>query len=263
MKRWLTLAILIFAFVVNGYSGGSSDTSDNNSTMIAGLKVAGEINTTAIVDKNYIYTEITDDGIEAGILHIDQNGSFTIAYLEDNESGCWKALDDHIVVQSDTSNCSSVDDSNADAKVVIKPGESRSGIVVDLTEGGFGIGLEQKLITSEEMNGVYDAYAQDSEGDYFYNITISYDGSNFVYVATPYICDESGCSLSTTPELSGNIKINKLCNDYDMPGVMCVDLGDGYENGALGFIDPEDGYFMLMSPTLRIFGVKSNPAGAD
>ena len=230
---------------------------DGESTMVTALKVTGSTDTTQIVNKNYIYAEISNEGVEGSLLRINADNSYTLYFMDgSSENGCWKVLNDHLVAK-ESSDCSDVNDTSAEARIVIKPGVSRAGIVVDLVDGsGFGVGLEQKAIQNSEMVGEFEAYETDGEKDNFYKIEVKND-DGFYYIATPYECNENGCVLNSDEATTGEIAINQLCDGTNIDGVMCVDLGYGLEYGGIGFIDPEDGYFMLSAPGYMMFGVKT------
>jgi len=179
---------------------------------------------------------------------------------EELSSGCWRVINDHIVASVEVEDCRDINDSNADARVIVKPGVSRSGIVVDLANGaGIGIGLEQKAILEEEVRGTYETFTTfaDEEGgseEIFYRVVVSLVDENFVYQATPY--DSNTFTLDNAHTIEGEIAINQMCDGTPIDGVMCVTLPGGMK--TLGFMDPEDGYFMLMGPGVLMVGVKGD-----
>jgi len=226
-------------------------------TMVVGLSVAAAVDESKIVDRNYTYAEISNEGgVEASLLNIKADHTYVSYYMDgSSDGGCWRTVGDHIVAKSDTADCSMVTDASADARVVIKPGISRAGIVVDNAGGrGFGIGLEQKMLVAEEITGTYEMFTQLNDGSSrLFQVSVGQDAEeNFGYQSTEYECDANGCVLGANV-VTGSIRINELCGGEEpirMPGVICV---DGTE---MGFIDPEDGYFMMTGYSGISFGVK-------
>lgn len=248
---------------------------NNATTMIMGLQVAqNDINESAIWNKTYIYAEMgeEDNGsryVDGYIMEVDQNHSVSLLDTDGNtDYGCWKTVENHLVAKMDPSFCQNnyadLNNSNADVRVVIRPpvASGRAGMIVDLVDGsGVGIGLEQRPIQIQDMNGTFDAYSYKFDGsdEAFLKIQVTNDGSTASYVATPYDCSTTPCSLDNNHQQLGHIAINKLCdgtsydNGTDLSGVMCA------ENAGMGFIDVDEGYFMISNDNEMIFGSKQQP----
>ena len=202
-------------------------------TYIVGLK---DVKTPNIADiagtsgKNYIYLGVSPSGeIEGYILTLKPNKTWQ---LSDGTNGTWTIKGNYIEAYDNNG--------NRVANVFIKPGKSRAGIVVDLLNGGFGIGLEQKPIKPEELTGTYQTYYykpptgnNSKEIECFGTLTVN--GTHYVY-------KETWCSDGEPSQpIEANITINQLCNGKQVNGVACA---DGFDI----FIDPVDGYFIAINP---------------
>lgn len=210
-----------------------------------GLRTEQAPSPSAIANKRYLYIEVNNDnstdGWQVDINDTEGVKSFTAVNLSGaTVTGCWKINGKHLVAKKDTSDCSSVNDTTADYRFVIKPGVSRNGIVVDNVNGtGFGIGLEQKALSSDELMGIYTSYYQMPTGDGFGKVSVK--GNTFTW----YDCPNGICKK--TPEIKGTITINQLCNGIVHDGVACATDSNGDKYHL--FIDPTDNYYFAVGYT--------------
>jgi len=232
-------------FYFAGDLGVGEISIDNETVFVVGLKKVGTLNATELAGssgKKYIFLEVDNNGtVTVHTLTLKPNKTWTINDGESN--GTWE------VREKGGQSCVMVrdDDNNTVANVVVKPGKSRSVLIVDNADGsGFGIGLEQKALNTTELEGIYQTY--------YYNPNNNVECFGTVMVnGTSYFYQERWCSDNDTESENGTIEINKLCNGTDQNGIACA--GD-YEV----FIDPVDGYWLAVNPNTgeRIFGVSSN-----
>jgi hypothetical protein len=224
-------------------------TDSDKATYVVGLKSVQipDVNTVAgnsTEGKKYIYIyiprDIINDDIEGYLLTIKPDHTWQ---LSDGASGNWKIVENHVEAYDS--------DGNKVANVIIKPGQSRAGIIVDINPafgGGFGIGLEQKPLKPEDLTGVYQTYYYYLNATAYYNATTEEERRNAeiecfgkLYVnGNTYTYIENWCSDGEPDNVTvSNIKLNQLCDGTPMNGVACA---DGYNI----FVDPEDGYFIAI-----------------
>ncbi len=208
---------------------------------VVGLQTEAPPNPNSIANKHYLYIEVKNDNTTSGWdVYIQDNAgvkTFTATSIGGGSaSGCWKPLGNHLVAKSNLNDCSAITDANADYRFVIKPGNSRNGIVVDYVDGsGFGIGLEQVALTASDFTGVYDAYYQETGGDGFSRVTVN--GANFSWAQCP-----GGNCLA--PSITGSIVLNQLCSGLAYSGVACATDSNGDTYNLL--IDPDDNYYFAI-----------------
>ena len=184
--------------------------------------------------KKYLYLEITSNEIGGALLTVNPDGTWTSDNGDETENGTWEIKDNYIVVK----------DNNGQvvANVIVKPGKSRSGVIVDLADGtGFGIGLEQKKLTTSDLTGTYNTYYYDPNSGIECFGTLKVSGGSASY-------QESWCSDGEPEkeELSISISLNQLCDGTTLDGVACADVSNGKKFEM--FIDPVDGYFIAVNP---------------
>ena len=210
----------------------------SGSAYVVGLQTEAPPDPNSIANKHYLYIEVKNDNTTSGWdVHIQDNAgvkTFTATSIGGSSvSGCWKPLGNHLVAKSNLNDCSGVTDATADYRFVIKPGASRNGIVVDYVDGsGFGIGLEQVALTSNDLTGTYDAYYQESGGDGFSRVTVN--GNSFSWAQ----CPAGSCQA---PSVTGTIVLNQLCSGQAYDGVACATDSNGDSYNLL--IDPDDNYY--------------------
>jgi hypothetical protein len=203
-----------------------------------------------ISGKEFLYMHMPASGIPEGFtLKIDSNQTFTATNISTNtvSTGCWKLVFDHLIGKLGTSDCSLETDNTADYRIMIKPGSSRSGIIVDYTNNngngdGYGIGVEKRALTNTEVSGTYRGYYYDPTipgMTGFSEVTVN--GNSFTW---------SDCNTTTntcTQTNNGTLALNKLCDNTDMNGTLCATDSGG--NQSQVFIDPTDGYYFAVDIT--------------
>jgi len=217
---------------------------ENNISFITGLQIP-EKNLTAsdlelIANKRFNYMEFNSTTISFGFIEInstnvnDLNGTWSD--FENNDSGIWEVNGSHLDVKE--SNGTKV------ANVIIRPGVSRSGIVVDLVDGGFGIGVEAKELNTSELSGTF--YYQNSGNNYTCYGKAVVNGNSFTY-SDDYCVDENGTQINGDSG-SGTLILNPSVDidhdgtaDLNLTGLAEVNESNGSE---FIFIDPEDGYYI-------------------
>ena len=243
-----------------------------NKTVVLGLQVSdSSIDESKIAGKSYIYADM---GIDNGdrytdgyIVTLKTDHTLDIGGLYGGSAdGCWKALGNHIGIKIGQSDCTNLDDTTADARVIIKTAtedDARAGFIVD-GSNSIGVGVELKELAMNDLNGTFDALNYDflSSSSTFMEINVTNDGTHASFTATPYNCNAGTCTPNSSEQISGNIDINQICTTSDtisVPGVMCVTvLNDDNEVEAayMGFIDPKSGYFVIGNDDELIFGSK-------
>ena len=205
---------------------------------VVGLQLEGPPDPNTIANKHYLYIEIKNDNTTSGWdVHFLANGTFTASGIGGGSaSGCWKPLGNHFVGKLNLTDCSGVTDTSADYRFVIKPGSSRSGIVVDYVDGsGVGIGLEQVPLTAGDLTGTYSAYYQEPGTADFSQVTVN--GASFSWAR----CPSGSCAA---PSVTGTIVLNQLCSGLAYDGVACATDNSGNTYNLL--IDPDDDYYFAV-----------------
>ena len=245
-----------------------SDTNDTK-TPIIGLQTPPSTDTSLIINKTFNYIEFNSTGspilcdnnvppncvpnfkiirvyatssnAQDGNWTTDEfnlsSGNFEVNYT----SGTWELNGTHL----------DINDSNVTvAHAIIRPpvGTGRAGFLVDIegniTERGFGIGVEAKELNISEIEGTY----------YFTSISLRDRNASFGCVT---ISDDNDSNISTgiftvSKECNGSIvngtlKLNPYIDDLNItvPGIVEVnDSGDI----SYAFIDPVSGYFIEIDP---------------
>ena len=243
-------------------------------TFVVGLQVAlDSIDVNKIAGKTYIYAEIdkNNDGthsIEGALITLNSNGTLSMLRMDGSQdTGCWKVSGNHILAKGDgATDCSSITDTTADVRAVIKPSATtngRAGFIVDLVDGtGIGIGLEQKAIDINDLNATFEAYEYPLNGTddpVLVHVVVDNNGTDGNFTGTPYSCDTNGCSLDYSAAESGTIKINQTCDGHSIDGVMCaVRNHNGIPVSYIGFVDKDDGYFIMTSSNSVLIGSKAH-----
>jgi hypothetical protein len=175
-----------------------------------------------------------------------------------NETGGWKISDDgtYVLYKEDTA-ASAITDSNADARVVVRPsedGDGHKGFLVDIAGGGgFGIGLEEKTMTQDSVKGNY--LVVDYKHRELIDVVVTPDGTDptlLTYATSVGLSLSQGKGLACHTQ-GGAIRINNDCTGY-RKGIACVQDYDG--NQYVGALDNIEGYFALVTHDNFIVGVK-------
>jgi hypothetical protein len=209
---------------------------DNGETVVVGLKSAGQLKDEDVADKKFVYTAVLTDGtVEAYTIDFSKDHTWELYNLagELENKGTWQIAGDGYIEAKD-------EDGNL-YNVVVKPGESRAGFVVDLASyGGFGIGLEQKSLTEKDITGTYSFYSYEPEydEDCFGTVKLYYDTATktYKYEAKTTWCDD--------PEDIGYTEKGTVTPNSPIDGMLKVTSDEGETGYA--FIDPEDGYFIFV-----------------
>ena len=208
---------------------------DNGKTaFVVGLKdVANPTaeNLAGTSGKRYLYIEVDTNGtIEGRILNIKPDKTWSID--GGSKNGTWEVKGNYVAAKDENGTIV--------ANVIVKPGKSRSGIIVDLADGtGFGIGLEQKALTNSDLTGTYKTYYYDPQSGVKCFGTLEVSENSTTY-------QETWCSDNSTKTLNLTITANQLCNGTNVDGVACADDGNGTKFNM--FIDPVEGYFIAINP---------------
>ena len=224
---------------------------DNNVSFLTGLQIP-EKNLTAsdlklIANKRFNYMEFTSNTVSFAFIEInstnvnDLNGTWR-DFVE-GDSGTWEVNGSHLDVKN--SNGVKV------ANVIIRPGVKRSGIVVDLVGGGFGVGVEAKALTFAEMSGTFYYQDSDDSGTCYGKAVVN--GTNFSY-ADEYCYGTTKASGSGTLELNPFVDVN---ND-GTPDINLTGLAKVSGENEYIFIDPEDGYYISIDMANGDLSIGSN-----
>ena len=207
-----------------------------------------------IANKRFNYMEFDTDGsIYFGVIDInstntsDLNGTW-VDYV-DNTNGRWEVNGSHLDV---------FDSNGKIANIVIRAGTSRSGIVVDNVDGGFGIGIEAKELTASDLRGTYYYFDSDSDGTECYGkTTISADNNgSFSYQDTWCTDTDDIDSGSGTLVLNPTVIINR--REVNLTGIAQVRDEDGNLTNEFVFIDPDDGYYVSIDRSNGDISIGSN-----
>jgi hypothetical protein len=167
----------------------------------------------------------------------DLNGTWSSS---DGHSGTWVVEQSHIKF---------LENGYTVAIGFLRPGVSRAAIVYgDVTDSGFGIGLEAKPLTADELKGTF--YYSDTEDNVTCFGYVNVNGTEFSY--KDEMCtdnepksDEGTLELNPTVTIDGtNVKLNGLAK---------VDGEDEYV-----FIDPVDGYYISINMETHALSLGSN-----
>ena len=220
-----------------GNIGFASVYENGKEVLLVGLKESGSLTEEEIVNKKFIYTTIHND-LSVANLSIEFNNDKTWKTYDTNgnevSTGSWQLIDGKYINLTDEAG-------NIISKVVIKPGVNRAGFVVDLRDnvGGFGVGLEQKALTKEDIVGTYYYYSYDNVYDEdCYGIgKVYYDDTtgDYKYTSKTIWCD--------LPEDIGLEETGTLVLNEPITGMaIATDSKTGYKSSI--FLDTEDGYFI-------------------
>jgi len=167
----------------------------------------------------------------------DLNGTWSSS---DGDSGTWVVEQSHIKF---------LENGSTVAIGFLRPGVSRAAIVYgDVTDGGFGIGLEAKPLTAEELKGTF--YYSDTENNVTCFGQVNVNGTDFSY--KDEICtDNEPESGSGSLVLNPTVTINGT--SVALNGLAKIDGENEYI-----FIDPVDGYYISINPDTHSLSLGSN-----
>lgn len=259
---------------------------------ISGLANSSAV-TSEVAGKDYLFVGWKDDDELAQVITVNSDGSLSVKQIEDVVTeenggpvatsivGCWakspngeyiNALIDGHPDYVDVTSCSSVDETDTNdgyARVVIKPGDSRAGFIIDYADGsGFGIGLERKELEETPSDIPYDIFSMNFAD-------VAFDLNNFQRFVVEsdetaddtgsvteyeYNCTTDGCTLTTEVSETFTVHYNQICAEdhgvdgaadpdrLPFDGMVCV-ISEGVGSLPTGsmfnaLVDIEDGYFI-------------------
>jgi len=221
--------------MLSGNLAFSNVVIDGKKTYVVALNNTGSITEDQVINKKFVYTLTKSDGtIENYTIELGSNNKWTLYNLQgtQEDGGTWELIDGSYIKATNT---------NGNAYyVIIKPGTSRTGFIVDLNENGFGIGLEQKTLTDKDITGTYSyqVHSVETDEDCFGTVEVYFDNNDnaFKYKATLNWCENSP---NPNYEEVGTLTLNN-------PTDGMAKLTDPQNNEGYVFIDPEDGYFIAI-----------------
>jgi hypothetical protein len=252
-----------FIFLSKTLTVASIDINSNNALLVSSnIPKINTIDTSLITNKRFNYINIEqnsnrDVDIYIGIIEINatHNGATEGNWTDiiDGSHGRWEVNGTYLVAYDENE--------NPEANFIIKPGKKRAVIIVDDVNGGFGIGVEAKPLTSEDFKeSVYyfydDYYDRDGESECFGKVTVKNDESNNKAIGRAIgsrddiICyDENGreepADFDINSTLIPNPTITINDQNYTLNGVALVRDEDN-ETGKFTFVDPEDGFYVFI-----------------
>jgi len=207
-----------------------------------------------IVNKTFNYIEFDDSDVYFSIIDINSSNTANLNgtwrdYV-DGSTGTWEVNGTHL----------DVFDSNGNkiANVVIRAGSSRAGIVVDNVDGGFGVGVEAKPLSNDDLKGKF--YYNDTGDDYECFGTVTVDGSAFNY-------KDEWCSDGDVESGSGTLVLNPTIdpdnnsstdNNVTLNGIAQVKDENGNLTDEFVFVDPEAGYYISVDMGSGELSIGSN-----
>jgi len=217
-------------YFFSGTLGVSYINYNNNQLSLVGLQMpAQEITTDMLkefVNKRYNYMEDDGSGLSFEFIDINSSDVNSLSGTWTNlngDSGTWEVNGSHLDVYQNGSKV---------ANIVLRPGVSRNSIVVDLVSGGYGIGVEAKALTNNDMTGTYYYMDLEPTGGICYG-KVRVNGTQVSY-------QDEKCYNSTESSGSANL----LLNPNGMNGLAQVLDSNGNPTNEYVFVDPEDGFYI-------------------
>ncbi|GAB6075068.1 hypothetical protein [Nautilia lithotrophica] len=250
----------IFYFFSGSLGVAVIPVSDTNTSFVVGLQqpdkniTADDLN--LIVNKTYNYMEFDTDGsIYFSVIEInstntaDLNGTW-VDYV-DGSNGTWEVNGSHLDV---------FDARGKIANVIIRAGTTRAGIVVDNVDGGFGIGVEAKALTTNDLQGTYYYYDSSAADDTecYGKVSVNENGFNY---QTEWCSDGSSDSGSGTLVLNPTIDPDgdpSTDNNVTLNGIAQVRDEDGNLTNEFVFIDSDSGYYVSVNFSNGDLSIGSN-----
>ena len=190
-----------------------------------------------IANKRFNYMEFDTDGsIYFGLIDInstntaDLNGTWTD--YGDGSNGRWEVNGSHLDV---------FDSNGKIANIIIRAGTSRAGIVVDNVDGGFGIGIEAKPLTINDLKGTYYYF----DGECYGKVTVDENGFDYQdeYCMNNNDMDSGSGTLVLNPSIDPDQNAS-TDNNITLYGLGQVRDEDGNLTNEFVFIEPNDGYYV-------------------
>jgi hypothetical protein len=250
-----------FYFLSQSLSVGWTAINDTNYSYIVGAKMPNisSIDTSLFTNKHFNYINFNPDGsLEIMLIDLnatnpeDTNGTWSSYSSEDGTiNGSWEINGTHVLVKENDSPV---------ANFIIKPGKSRTILIVDDINGGFGIGVEAKPLTQADLNGTYYYYDNEYNATYedicFGDVNVTGDTNESLgnFIGKDNVCFTNGIAdynntiysgkilLNPTIDLDGNLSTTN--DQYTLNGLAAVLDDNNQSTGEYVFIDPEDGFFV-------------------
>jgi len=246
-------------YFISGSLGMAKVKFDTATAYVVGLNIPQTAITadvlSNVVNKTYNIADLDSDTGAFSLKLLDVNttdvnslsGTWTLHEVTGDISGTWKVNNNYIEFYNSNN--------ELEANVVLKPGESRSGIIIDKVDGGFAIGLEAKPITETEI-GTSTFYYFDQTSSYSCFGKVDVNGVNFTYSDT--WCEDGARDI----DVSGTLKLNPQIdpdndpstdNNVTLNGLAKVDGANIYI-----FYDAKDGYYIKINLDQYEFSLGSN-----
>jgi hypothetical protein len=222
--------------------------NNNTDAYIVGLQMPDKNLTSddiaLIANKKFNYIEFSsDDDVSFEVIEINATDGATSgswrSLVEQDSHGTWEVEGNHLAVK----------DPNGEkvANVIIRAGESRAGIVVDLVGGaGFGVGVEAKPLEANELSGRFYYQDSSSNSDVMCYGYVDVNGESFSY-------HDRWCSDNDTNSGNGSLELNPTVNGVTLNGVARVSGTNEYV-----FMDPDDGYYIAIDMDEGDLSIGSN-----
>ena len=225
----------VYMFFAGNLGIAEIDFDNNQVAYVVGLKDVKAPDMQELNGKDLLYFEALNDGTTSIKELKLGNGTWELYDLNGNEisNGTLEIQDNYLVAK---------EGNDTVARVIIEPG-NRLAFVVDYADGsGFGIGLERKELTTEDVVGTYLNHYYDDNDDIecVGKVTIQESENGTI----TYNYDETWCSDGQPEDDKGVILLNQLCDGTPFDGIVCVKSDiTGEEEEA--FIDSQDGYYIF------------------
>jgi len=226
----------VYTFFAGKLGVAEVDFDNNQVAYVVGLKDVKAPDMQELAGKDLVYFEALNDGTTSIKELKLGNGTWELYDLNGNEisNGTFEIKNNYLVAKEDNKTI---------ANVIIEPG-SRVAFVVDYADGsGFGIGLERKKLTSEDVVGTYLNHYYNDENDIecVGKLTIQEENGKITYNY-----DETWCSDGQPEDDKGVILLNQLCDGTPFDGIACGKSDITGDESEI-FIDAQDGYYITKS----------------
>ncbi len=249
-------------FFFSGSLGVAVMEVDDNITFVSGLQMEGNVSIEDVINKRYIFVIFLPnksggfsaklDMIDINATTGDTNGTWSELF---GKYGNWELSEDHIVIYNH--------EGDKTSNVVLRSGSSRVGFLMDVVDGGFGIGVEAKALTAADGHGTFKSMDHSfiDNSNCFGETTLAPDtDGNVTFTWVDKYCqDENGNMQPVDPEAedsngTGRLLLNPTVtingNPVTLTGAACVaDENNSSQCSGIefAFFDPEDGYFITVN----------------
>jgi len=190
----------------------------------------------------------TGEDVDFGLIDInttnpeDLNGTWSRVTSSGMDSGVWRVSNNQILLY---------EDGKMVAYAFLKPGD-RAAIIYNETEGGFGIGLESKPLTSDELQGTFFYDNVHVDGDDVEHCFGKVEINGDLYTYQDEICDMEKKSGA------GRLELNPEINGYTLNGIARVLDINGNPTNKYIIFDSTDGYFIGIDTDDATISIGSN-----